>query len=62
MGIFFYQMLFEARARYLFVFLPILIVMSICGFGKMSAMIPGKNSEKTDDVEIQSVVNEADIK
>ena len=62
MGIFFYQMLFEARARYLFVFLPVLIVMSICGFGKVSAMIPGKNSEKTDDVEIQSVVNEADIK
>ena len=62
MGIFFYQMLFEARARYLFVFLPVLIVMSICGFGKVSAMIPGKNSEKTDDVEIQSVVNEAAIK
>ncbi len=31
LGIFFYQMLFEARARYLFVFLPILLVIAICG-------------------------------
>lgn len=31
LGIFFYQMLFEARARYLFVFLPLLLPMAICG-------------------------------
>lgn len=31
LGIFFYQMLFEARARYLFVFLPLLLQMAICG-------------------------------
>ncbi len=31
LGIFLYQMLFEARARYLFVFLPVILVMSICG-------------------------------
>lgn len=31
MGIFFYQMLFEARARYLFVFLPLLIVCAVYG-------------------------------
>lgn len=31
LGIFCYQMLFEARARYLLVFLPLLIVISICG-------------------------------
>lgn len=31
-GIYFYQMLFEARARYLFVFLPILLVMAMMGY------------------------------
>ncbi len=31
LGIFLYQMLFEARARYLFVFLPVLLPMSVCG-------------------------------
>lgn len=43
LGIFFYQMLFEARARYLFVFLPILLPIAICGiqqytFGVVSAL------------------------
>lgn len=31
LGIFLYQMLFEARARYLFAFLPLLIAVSVCG-------------------------------
>ncbi len=31
LGIFFYQLLLESRARYLFVFLPVLITISICG-------------------------------
>ena len=31
LGIFLYQMLFEARARYLLVFLPFLISVSVCG-------------------------------
>ncbi len=31
LGIFFYQLLFEARARYLFVFLPVLLTISVCG-------------------------------
>lgn len=31
LGIFFYQMLFEARARYLFVFLPLILPIAICG-------------------------------
>lgn len=31
LGIFFYQMLFEARARYLVVFLPLLLAISVCG-------------------------------
>lgn len=31
LGIFFYQMLFEARARYLFCFLPLLLPIAICG-------------------------------
>lgn len=49
LGIFAYQMLFEARARYLFVFLPVLIVMSVVGFYKMSAWIPGKKTKDTAD-------------
>lgn len=32
LGIFFYQMLFEARSRYLFVFLPVILSASVCGF------------------------------
>lgn len=31
LGVFFYQMLFEARARYLFVFLPVILPIAICG-------------------------------
>lgn len=31
LGIFFYQMLFEARARYLFVFLPVILPTTVCG-------------------------------
>lgn len=37
LGIFFYQMLFEARARYLFVFLPLLIAISVCGMWQYAA-------------------------
>lgn len=33
-GIFLYQMLFEARARYLFAFLPLLTAISACGMGQ----------------------------
>lgn len=31
LGVFFYQMLFEARARYLFCFLPMLLPIAVCG-------------------------------
>ncbi len=31
LGIFMYQMLFEARARYLFAFLPVILVVAVCG-------------------------------
>lgn len=31
LGIFFYQMLFEARARYLFCFLPLILPIAVCG-------------------------------
>ena len=31
LGVFFYQMLFEARARYLFAFLPFLLALAVCG-------------------------------
>ncbi|MCM1186342.1 MAG: hypothetical protein NC251_03865 [Lachnoclostridium sp.] len=37
LGIFFYQMLFEARARYLFVFLPLLIAIAMCGLWQYAA-------------------------
>ncbi|MBR6094979.1 MAG: hypothetical protein IKP92_08170 [Lachnospiraceae bacterium] len=34
-GVYFYQMLFEARARYLFVFLPVLMVMAMQGYANL---------------------------
>lgn len=37
LGIFFYQMLFEARARYLLVFLPLLTAVSVCGIWRYAA-------------------------
>lgn len=41
LGIIFYQMLFEARAKYLFVFVPLLIVASICGYEQYVNLIDG---------------------
>lgn len=53
LGIFFYQMLFEARARYLFVFLPILLPIAICGIqqytlGAVSALQKRKQQHHGD--------------
>lgn len=39
LGIFFYQMLFEARARYLFVFLPVILPIAICGIQQYTESI-----------------------
>lgn len=39
LGIFFYQMLFEARARYLFVFLPLILPIAICGIQQYTCCI-----------------------
>lgn len=39
LGIFFYQMLFEARARYLVVFWPLLIAVSVCGMWQYARMM-----------------------
>lgn len=39
LGVFFYQMLFEARARYLFVFLPLLLPMAVCGIQQYSCCL-----------------------
>lgn len=39
LGIFFYQMLFEARARYLLVFLPLLIAVSGCGMWQYAGYV-----------------------
>ncbi|MDE7353430.1 MAG: hypothetical protein K2O06_10320 [Acetatifactor sp.] len=41
LGVFLYQLLFEARSRYLFVFLPVLIVISVCGMQQYTFMITG---------------------
>ncbi len=41
LGILFYQMLFEARSRYLFVFLPLLIVASVCGYEQYANLAGG---------------------
>lgn len=49
LGIFFYQMLFEARARYLFVFLPLLLAVSVCGIWQYSVIadeVPRKRKER----------------
>ena len=37
-GVYFYQMLFEARARYLFVFLPVLLIMVMQGYCNLSTI------------------------
>lgn len=50
LGIFFYQMLFEAQARYLFVFLPLLIAISVYGMVQYTcrmAECPGWRRGKT---------------
>ncbi len=54
LGIFCYQLLFEARARYLFVFLPVLIATSICGMWQWVCRIHGwidkwKNEKRIED-------------
>ncbi len=41
LGIFFYQMLFEARARYLFCFLPMILPISACGIQQYTRRIAG---------------------
>lgn len=39
LGIFLYQMLFEASARYLYLFIPLIAVMSVCGMWKYAEYI-----------------------
>lgn len=39
LGIFFYQMLFEARARYLFCFLPLLLPLAVCGLQQYTGLL-----------------------
>ena len=46
LGIFFYQLLFEARARYLFIFLPVLLSLSATGFTQLSVLIGQKTGGK----------------
>ncbi len=42
-GILVYIMLFESGARYIYIFLPIFIVMSVCGMDIIGAAVRGKN-------------------
>ena len=53
LGIFFYQMLFEARARYLLVFFPLLCVMSICGIWQYVDRIHGWIQKRADEKKIK---------
>lgn len=39
LGIFFYQMLFEARARYLFCFLPLILPIAVCGIQQYTDLL-----------------------
>lgn len=39
LGIFLYQMFFEARARYLFVFSPLLLAVSVCGMSQYCSRV-----------------------
>lgn len=51
LGIFFYQMLFEARARYLFCFLPLILPIAVCGIQQyvdMLAHLRSAEHEQTD--------------
>lgn len=49
LGIFFYQMLFEARARYLFVFLPVLLSIAVCGIQQFTCyIVPAIQKRKTE--------------
>ena len=53
LGVFFYQMLFEARARYLYVFLPMIIVFAVAGlsrYAKIAGLLfHGKKGSKQDE-------------
>ena len=42
LGVFFYQLLFEARARYLFCFLPVIICVSILGYIQYAYILKDK--------------------
>lgn len=46
LGIFFYQMLFEARARYLFCFLPLILPIAVCGIQQYSDLLAHLRSAK----------------
>lgn len=39
LGIFFYQILFEASARYLYLFIPLVVVISVCGMWRYAEYI-----------------------
>ena len=45
LGIFMYQMLFEARSRYLFVFLPVLITIAACGIEEYTNILLRKKTK-----------------
>ena len=61
LGIFFYQMLFEARARYLFVFLPLLLPIAIFGIQQYTYCVLSalqKRKQKDDKIPKEDISSE----
>lgn len=63
LGIFLYQMLFEARARYLFVFLPVLLPVAILGIQQYLFIISAiqKRKQKVCKIPQESVTSDKNI-
>lgn len=61
LGIFFYQMLFEARARYLLVFLPLLIAVSGCGMWQYAGYVKAFIGRRGIAAECKAVTEQNEI-
>lgn len=61
LGIFFYQMLFEARARYLFCFLPLILPIAVCGIQQYTDVLAHSRSAKgeQDDTLATQIIKDA---
>lgn len=54
LGIFFYQMLFEARARYLFCFLPLILPIAVCGIQQYTDLLAHLRSAKQEQADTRA--------